>query len=166
MAQDNQEKIDDYGQIFFSWKFLEFYPHQRTKTWYIWGGIFVVLLLIYSIFSANVLFGLITVLSTLIVLLFQQKNEYIDFKITEDGILVNGKFYKYKEIKNFYIIYEPPEVKTLYFEPKSVFSPRIPVFLEDQNPVKIREVLKKYLDEDLAREEEPTSDSISRIFKL
>ncbi|MFA5021875.1 MAG: DUF5673 domain-containing protein [Patescibacteria group bacterium] len=170
MAKENFEKNDseapDYGQIFFAWKFPEFHPHQRGRGWYITGGIVAILLLIFSIFTADVLFGLIIILSTLIILLFQQSKNEVEFKITEDGILVNSKFYKYKAIKNFYIIYEPPEVKTLYFEPNNLFIPRIPIYLDSQNPVKIREVLKQYLDEDLEREEEPMSDAMSRTFKL
>ena len=90
----------------------------------------------------------------------------VSFKITEDGIVINGKLYEYKVIKNFYIIYEPPEVKTLYFEPKSLLSPRIPIALEDQNPVEIRQILRQYLTEDIDREDEPVSDQTSRLLKL
>ena len=90
----------------------------------------------------------------------------VSFKITEDGIAINGKLYEYKVIKNFYIIYEPPEVKTLYFEPKSLLSPRIPIALEDQNPVEIRQILRQYLTEDIDREDEPVSDQTSRLLKL
>ncbi len=167
------EKIEDInqeeasrGEIFFSWKFPEFPKYQRDKSWYFWGAIVVVFFLIYSFFAANFLFALITIISALIILLFHRSDNEVEFKITEDGILVNKKFYDYKSIQNFYIFYEPPEVKTLYFELKGFFSPRIPVALEDQNPVKIREVLKQYLAEDLERENEPLSDQTSRLFKL
>ena len=105
-------------------------------------------------------------MSALIILMFQRSDDEVEFKITEDGISINQKFYNYQDIQNFFIIYEPPEVKTLYFEPKSIISPRIPVALEDQDPVKIRELLLQYLDEDLDREDEPVSDQTSRLFKL
>ena len=157
---------EDRGEIFFNWKFSEFPQYQRDRSWYVWGGIVVGLFLLYSIFTANFLFGLVTIISALIILMFQRSNNEIDFKIAEDGILVNKRFYDYKEIKNFYIIYEPPAVKTLYFEPKSFFNPRIPIPLEQQNPVKIREILRQYLEEDLDRENEPVSDQTSRLFKL
>jgi hypothetical protein len=156
----------DFGKVFFGWQFSEFPKYERKRGWYIWGAIVVVLFVVYSIATANFLFALITIISALTVLLFKQSDNFIDFKITEDGIVVDKKFYEYKEIKNFYIIYEPPEVKTLYFEPKSFFSPRIPIHLEDQNPVLIRKTLLQYLDEDLDRENEPTSDQFSRLFKL
>ena len=157
---------EEHGEIFFSWKFFEFFQHQREKNWYIWFGLIVALLLLYSILTANLLFGLITIISALIILMFQRSTNEVEFQITEDGILVNKKFYDYKIIKNFYIIYEPPEVKILYFELKGFFSPRIPVSLENQDPVKIREVLQQYLEEDLDRDNEPISDQTSRMLKL
>ncbi len=157
---------EDLGKILFKWQFPEFPKYDRKRGWYIWGGIIIFVFIIYSIITSNFLFALITVIFTLTIMLFRQSENTVDFKITEDGIVVNSKFYEYKEIKNFYIIYEPPEVKNLYFEPKSLLSPRIPINLEDQNPVLIRKTLLQYLDEDLDRENEPTSDQFSRLFKL
>ena len=161
-----EKKLEDHGEVFFSWKFPEFPQYKRDQSWYVWAAVVVILLLIYSVFAVNFLFGLITIISALIILMFHRSHNEVEFKITEDGILVNAKFYDYKDIKNFYIIYEPPAVKTLYFEPKSFFSPRIPISLENKNPVEIREILRKYLEEDLDRENEPLSDQTSRMFKL
>ncbi|OGY53747.1 MAG: hypothetical protein A3H67_02085 [Candidatus Buchananbacteria bacterium RIFCSPLOWO2_02_FULL_46_11b] len=165
MAEETKEK-KDFGETLFAWKFSEFPKHERGKNWYLAAGGVVVLLLLYSVFTANFLFALISIMAALIVLLFQRSNKEAEFKICEDGILVNDKFFDYKIIKHFYIIYEPPEIKTLYFEPKSLLNPRIPISLEDQNPVVIREALQQYLVEDIDHENEPISDQILRIFKL
>ncbi|NUM25547.1 MAG: hypothetical protein HUU49_02870 [Candidatus Buchananbacteria bacterium] len=161
----NQEQ-KDYGQVHFSWQFHEFAQHERSKSWYFWAGAAVVFLVGYSIISSNFLFGLIIIIAALTIVMLQRNNQEIEFKIAEDGIVVGKKFYEYKRLKNFYIIFNPPEVKTLYFEPKSFFEPRIPVALNDQDPVKIREVLLQYLEEDIDREDEPVSDQTSRMLKL
>ena len=166
MANENKNQAPDRGQVLFSWSFSEFPRYERNQSWYVWLAVAVIFLLIYSFFAANFLFGLITLITALIILLFHQTNGKVEFRITEDGILVNQRFYEYKTLKNFYIIYEPPEVKTLYFEPKSIFSPRVPIDLGSQDPVKIREILKQYLAEDLERENEPLSDQTSRLLKL
>ena len=118
--RQNSNEEPDYGEIFFNWKFSEFPQHQRSRSWYIWGGIAVGLLLIYSIFTFNFLFGLIVIMISLIVLLFHRSSNEVTFQIAEDGIIVNGKFYSFKSLKNFFIIYEPPEIKNLYFEPKNI----------------------------------------------
>jgi len=162
----NKEESPDYGQIFFAWIFSELPQYQRSRSWYIWALIAVVALLFFSFLTSNFLFGVIVILSALIIVLFQRNIKPVDFKIAEDGIVVNSRLYEYREIKDFFIIYQPPTVKTLYFEPKGLLSPRIPISLEDQNPVQIREVLLRYLTENLEREHEPVSDQFSRIFKL
>lgn len=156
----------EYGQVHFSWKFIEFPDYERTKRWYMTWLAFIALILLFSLLTANFLFALIILMAVMTFSLFHKTKGEIDFKITEDGVVVNNRFFDYKELKNFFIIYEPPQIKTLYFEPKSLFSPRIPINLEDQDPVKIREILKQYLQEDLDREYEPITDQVSRLFKL
>lgn len=161
-----QNEVADYGETLMEWEFHEFIKHERTSLWYIGAGLVAAVLIIFSFLASNILFGFIIIIASLIVLMFHRSDNKVKFLITEDGILVNTKFYEYKILKNFYLIYEPPEVKTLYFEPKSMFSPRIPITIEDQDPNEIRKILKKYLSEDLDRENEPTSDQISRMLKL
>lgn len=174
------EANNDFGEVLFSWKFYEFPQYERGKNWYIWAAVVFIGLMFFAIFNPqiyfrkpyitfsapNLMFVFLIIIAYLIIFLFHRNNHEIEFKIAEDGILVNNKFYEYKKIKIFYIIYEPPEIKTLYFEPKSIFSPRLPIPLEDQNPVEIREILLKYLDEDLDRTDEPVSDQTSRMLKL
>jgi len=167
IIMENKDKDwEDHGQIFFNWTFSEFPKYERDGGWYFAGALVVVLFLLFAVLTANFLFGLIVLMAALIILLFHRSDAEIEFRITEDGILLNQKFYDYKAIKNFYIIYEPPEVKTLYFEPKSFFSPRIPIPLTNQDPIKLRDILRQYLEEDLDREDEPVSDQTSRFFKL
>jgi hypothetical protein len=126
-----------------------------------------VFLLLFAIFTANFLFAMIIIIAA--VILFLRHNEpakNIIFTIYEDGIRVGNKFYEFKEIKDFYVIYEPPEVKSLYFEFKSVLQPRLQISLEDMNPIKVREILLDYLEEDLDQENEPLSDGLGRMLKL
>jgi len=166
MVQDQKNQKEDRGEVFFNWTFSEFPKYERSGSWYFGATVLVIILLIYALFSANFLFAVIIIVSSLVILMFQRSDNKIDFKITEDGIVVGKQFYDYADVKNFYIIYQPPTVKTLYFERKGTLRPRIPIQLEDQNPVKIRETLLNYLQEDLDHENEPTSDQLSRRFKL
>jgi len=90
----------------------------------------------------------------------------LDFAIYERGLRVGEKFYDFKEIKDFYEIYEPPEVKNLYFDFYSWVQPRLQIPLQSKNPVRVREILLDYLTEDLDQENEPFSDAMGRMFKL
>ncbi|MFA5076189.1 MAG: hypothetical protein WC480_02100 [Patescibacteria group bacterium] len=162
MATEN-----DYGQELMTWSFSEFVQYERSRGWYIGAIIIMALLLLYSVLVANFLFALI-VLITAIILFLRSSNEAkeIKFSIFEDGIMVGEKFYNYKEIQNFWLIYEPPVVKNLYFSFGSILLPRVQIPLQDRNPVKVRQILLKYLNEDLTKENEPFSDAMSRLLKL
>lgn len=156
----------DHGKILLSWKFPEFNQYQRNKGWYIMAAMFILLLIIYAVFSGNLLFALVIIMIVLVVLMMQRNAKELNFTIYEDGIMIGEQFFDYKEIEKFYIIYEPPEIKSLFFEFKSLLHPRVPINLMNQNPVKVREILLQYLEEDLDRENEPLSDQIARMLKL
>jgi hypothetical protein len=130
------------------------------------GGV-ALLLVGYAFVSANYLFALIIVLFVIILYLHNlQEPLAVPFAITTAGIIVGKKFYRYSELKNFWIIYQPPLVKNLYFTLNQVFRHRLQVPLLDHDPRPIRDYLSQYLSEDLEQEEEPLSDRMARLFKL
>lgn len=164
---EEQKNKTDHGETLTAWTFPEFAAHQRGKTWYFSIIVICAAVLIWSAFTANYLFSLIIIIIGLILILQnRQKAAVLPCQIKEDGLEVGRNFYNYKDIKKFYIIYQPPEVKTLYFDFKSTLRPTLPIPLESQNPLKVREILKKYLEEDLEKEEEPASDAITRSLKI
>lgn len=154
-------------EILISWDFPEFEKYERNRTWYLIASLIFIALLIYAVFTANFLFAVIIIFVS-IILYFQEKHEQIivTFAITPDGLILGEKFYAFKEIKKFYLIYEPPEVKKLYIEFKNFLKPRLGIPLLEQNPVRVREILVNYLDEDLDKEYEPLTDKIGRFFKF
>ena len=165
ISEDSHE--EDYGDILAIWEFPEFIKHERGKLWYISFTIVFLALLTYSYLSDNLLFAIILVIFAILYFTSIKEDPVtMETAITEDGIFIGSKFIEYEDLRSFYIIYYPPEIKNLYFETKSVIKQRIVVPLEDQNPVYIREILLNYLDEDLEKEEIPSSESISNIFKL
>jgi len=162
-----EAKKEEYGKLLFEWKAPEYVKYERTRNWYIWAGIIFVLLLGYAVYTLNLLFAVILILAAVIISI-RAKGEpmEVDFKIFEDGVgLGSNKFYAWKEIDQFYIIYEPPEVKNLYFNLKGLRS-RLSIPLAQQNPLKVREALLKYLAEDLEQEREPLSEEYGRFLKI
>ncbi|MDP2586383.1 MAG: hypothetical protein Q8P32_01250 [Candidatus Komeilibacteria bacterium] len=164
MEQEEQPSKQD---LLMSWQFPEYLKPERGKVWYFWFFTIVVLLLVYSMVTINFLFAIIVIMGTIITLMRSKYHpNAVDFAITKDGLMVEGKFYAYDLIKDFYIIYKPKEIKNLYFEFKSLVRPRIIIPLEDQNPLAVRDLLKQYLDENLEKEEEPASEAFRKLFKL
>jgi len=162
-----EENDKDHGKIQAKWNFPEFTKHDRSKAWYFWVTIVIILLLIYSVVTVNFLFAVIIIIAAITyILIYQHEPEYVSFVISEDGIEDDERFFSFEEFKNFYVIYQPPEIKTLFFEFRSLLKPRLAIPLENQNPVEIRKILLKYLEEDLEKDDEPLSDGLSRLFKL
>ncbi|PIT88425.1 MAG: hypothetical protein COU29_01405 [Candidatus Magasanikbacteria bacterium CG10_big_fil_rev_8_21_14_0_10_36_32] len=167
MPKDLTKENVNPGDIAFQWIFKEYEKYSRGRGWYVVMILLVAALIIYAIVSNNYLFALIVVLFGIILFLQDmQEPAQMDFAITDSGVVLGTKYYPYSDLENFWIIYNPPETKTLYFKLKSVIKHRLTIPLADINPVEAREYLKQFLMEDLAQEEEPLSDRISRLFKI
>ncbi len=167
MPTDITKEEIDLGKTLAKWEFPEFIKYQYSKTWYITTGVIVVALLIYSIVDANILFTFIIILITITLIIIKKREpKKLKFLITEEGILLEHKLYLWNEIKNFWVLYEPPKIKTLYFEFNSLHLPRLPIPLEDENPLHVREALLDFVEENIEKEGEPISDSLSRNLKL
>lgn len=165
--EENTQNTGNYSQSLASWKFKEYEPHNRSNAWYLWFGIGCALLLGIAIFTQNFLFVVIILLSALILFLQNWKQpDEIDFKITTGGIEIGPTKISMRQIDQFWIVYQPPFVKKLYFHFESPLKPSIGIPLENQNPVEIRELLLAYIPENLDTEDEPTPDALARFFKL
>ena len=155
------------GSVLHEWTIAEYERHERGAAWFWVMGIAGLALVIYAMLTGNFLFALIIILFA-IVLFLQSHQEPIQlpFQITELGIVVGNRFYQYNELNGFYIIYNPPHVKTLYLENKSVFHPLLRIPLLDQNPVEVKHTLTEFLVEDIDKELEPLADRAARNWKL
>lgn len=170
-SQEAEEELikerSAWGKTIITWRIPEYEKHEHGRIWYIIAGIVIGLLLIFCFFTANLLFAIIIILTSFIVI-FQhtKKPETYEFLITTSGIAIGNRFYSYDDFDNFWLAYQPPLVKTLYFTFKSVIKPEISVPLGNQNPLRVREILLEYLDENLDREDETTSDALRRLLKI
>jgi len=155
------------GNVLLAWDYPEFVKYKRSKRWYIIALAVVALVLVYSVFSYNFLLAVIAIMAVMVFLMRERSMpRSIKFIIFDTGIEIAGAFFQYGQIKNFSIVYSPPEVKVLYLEFSSKIKPRYTIYLEDADPNKVREVLNEYLEEDLNRKGESFSDAIGRWLKI
>ncbi|MFA5318588.1 MAG: hypothetical protein WC323_03910 [Patescibacteria group bacterium] len=156
------------SEALINWDIPEYDRYERGKTWYIIAIIVALAALIIAFWVENYLFAIIIVLSALIITINQWREPaQINFSIHDEGLLLGRKFIDYSELRNFAIIYKPrQDIKKLYFEFESVFKPRLSIYLDNINPLKIRDILLNYLQEDLERENEPLSESLAKLFRL
>ncbi len=155
------------GDILHAWQVKEYEQHDRPVLWYIVMISAAVLLILYGLFTGNFIFSLIIILA-IIIFFIQSKQEPQDVPIfiSELGVGVGNRFYKYSELDDFYIIYRPKEIKMLFIDTKTALRPLLRISLNDNNPLEIRDTLDNYLVENFEKEEEPLSEAFSRNFKL
>jgi len=163
----NQQNNENKKKAVFNWSFAEYNQTERGKLWYALFFSALGLMMVYAVATINFLFGVIIVMGG-IVLMIRQKNipNKVSLSLNESGVEIDGKHFDFSEFADFYILYQPPELKNLYLNFKSVVKPRLIIPLEDQNPLAIRELLIAYLKEDLDKEEEPLSEVFRKTFKL
>ncbi len=155
------------GREVLSWMIDEYERHQRGPIWYAAAGSLALAAVIYAIVTQNFLFAVIIIMFGVILgLASLREPRRIEFVVTDLGIGVDGRFFPYKDFKNFWILYEPPEVKNVYLEFRLAVNPHIIVPLHEQNPLEVRDALRRFLDEDAARNEEPFADLLARLLKL
>jgi len=155
------------GQVIYQWKIKEYETPDRDRRWFMIMSAAAILLLVYGFWTTNYLFILIVVLFGLIIFLHHHQEPVdVSFSMTKIGIVIGNIFYKYSEFDNFWIIYNPPEVKNLYFAKDKWLKHRMVIPLLDHDPRPIKNYLGQYLDEDINEEEEPLSDRVTRLFKF
>ena len=165
--QTEQAPIEVYGRPQLAWEVDEYPRHERSRTWYIFAGVAGVALIIYSIATANFLFAVIILMLGIITLVSTFRDpERIEIVVTTTGVIVGNSFYEYKSIKDFSLVYRPPETKILYMGLDSLLHPLLSVPLENTDPNAVRECLLPYCLENLHRSEEGLTDTFRRLYKL
>ena len=86
--------------------------------------------------------------------------------LTTLGVVMGEEFFRYQDIKDFSIVYNPPDVKLLYLDFHRLIHPLVALPLESANPNAVRDALLPYIFENLEREEEGLTDLVSRVYKL
>lgn len=160
-------KRETAGQLFEEWAFPEYEQHERSRGWFIGAAVLGAALVVWSVVTANFLFAFIIIMVAVIIVSHHYNQPTtVTIRITSKGISLDDHIYPFDQIDKFWLIYDPPQVKKLYFQFKNKFHPRLMVPLHDKNPLHIRSLLLEYLEEDLSQEQEPVTEALARRWKL
>jgi hypothetical protein len=155
------------AQDAFVWEAPAFERHERSTRWYGVMALVALVLVAYAIWTANFLFAFLILLAAImLVLAGNEASPPVLIQIGDNGVVWDGEFIPYEQIRHFAIIYQPPEVKVLYIQPRNLMRPRLRIDLGGQDPVDLRNHLKQYAFEDLKLQEEHASDTFARLFRL
>lgn len=137
-----------------TWKAQEFVYYPKSSFWYIMLTVIAVLTLGYSLWTKEILM-FITLLICFIVLIFfaRRAPNTVEVTLSGKGLAIDNSTYTFSNLRTFWIIYEPPTIKTLNFETTNYINQTITIQLENQDPNEVKEFLTQYLPEDPEREE-------------
>jgi len=150
--------------IKFQWRALEYEYYIKNKSWFIFWGIFALILSVLAVFQKNYLFLLVVGLGYFCVIMYTiRKPNICNFAITAKGIRINNILYKFSNLKSF-CISSFDNGKEIRFQGKKIFMPEIKIPLKDHNPNKIRKFLIKHLPE--KEQEESITENLAKFFKF
>ncbi len=168
MADENYENQEPYiGEEIFRWEVDEYVRHERGPVWYAVAFLVGLSLVLYAIVTRNFLFAIVLIMAGVIIALSALREpQRIPFMVTTRGVALGSQFVPFRELKSFWILYEPPQLKNLYVDFRSPITPHLVVPLEEQDPLELRKTLLEFLSENASQEEESMSEILGRLLKL
>lgn len=124
-------------------------------------------LITYFAFSGNYLAAFFFLMAGIIVAygIYQRKPREVVCKIRAQGVQINRDLYPYETLKSFWIFYDPPHHQELSVRSRKAFTGGyIKIPLGNEDPVKIRKILIKFLPE--RKQEEALVDVFARMVGL
>jgi len=139
---------------------------KREKKWYMYLALILAAIIGYAIYTNSPLMAITFILIGILGYIYMnQEARIMDFGITEDGVIAGKEIYRFENITSFWIFYEPGEMKVISLKIKSSYlTPFVHIPVHDQDPVKIREQLMKFIPED--KQELSIIDYLERILGI
>ncbi|TSC73671.1 MAG: Uncharacterized protein G01um101444_492 [Parcubacteria group bacterium Gr01-1014_44] len=122
---------------------------------------FVFIGLAYIFFENNILTAVFFFLVSLVILIFAFKEKQtVLWEITRHGVTVERSFYPFRDLKSFWIEYQPGQIKEISLKSKKWYRGFVKIPLNQEDPLKIREFLLDFLLEE--RHEDNLVETITR----
>ena len=130
-AQKAEENVLDVGNEILSWETWEFPPTERSRRWYILASVVGLFLLLYALFTANFVFGIIILMFAVITIMRDLKRpSRVPVYLTTSGLVFGNEYFRYEDIRDFSLSYEPPVVKNLYVTFHGRLRPMLSIDIE------------------------------------
>lgn len=148
-----------------AWQAKEFADYDRNKRWYVLVAVVGVLLTVGALVIQQWLTAVVFALATFVVMRHAgDKPRTVSYGISRLGVTVDDTFYPFSELKQYWIVYNPP-VRTVSFQRTSRFKPIIKMNMGEVDPDAIRAAVKDHLPE-LPKQGEDFIDKFSRFIRL
>lgn len=153
------------NEVLKSWETEEFSYYEKSRIWFLVGGIFFFLIVGYFTIVKELITAVTFLLLGITVYLFSlKKPRIINCSITYQAILVDNTVYPFADLESFWIFYEPPDFKVISLKHKKPYLPHIHIPLGDVDPMEVRKILVELLTE--TEQEEAFSDKMARYLRF
>ena len=116
-------------------------------------------------YRMDTLTAIFLILSSLVLILYANKRPTVSkIIVSQAGVTIDEHVYYYKELRSFWLDYDPHGLKELSLEARKWYMPYIKVSIENQNPVEIRSLMINFVAE--REHEKSLVDLISRKMGL
>lgn len=157
----------DFNKAAFSWIAPEYLQHPKSTRWWVSAALILLIAVVLEALTGNWTMLAATLAFAAVFYYTHQHHppRHTKINLSELGVKVGHRRIPYEEIEFFWIIYNPPEVKRLFFRIKNSLLPDLIIELENQDPQAVRSFLEQYLVE-VTGVKEHFTDQLLRLFKL
>ena len=143
-----------------AWSAYEYENKERGPYWFLLPGIVALLLIILGVFAQSYFFiAFVALAFTVLIMYSRRAPQMIAFAATQEGVRIGSKFYKFSDLKSFWV-FNTPEVKELSLETEKTITPFIRLPLGDPSAEEIKNFLRDFLPEE--EHKDFASDQIAR----
>lgn len=154
------------GKHILEWIAPEYVKHERGPAWMTIAALIAAALIAYAMLNQEWTMAIVFfVISVVYYIHNRQEPKDIKIGVSELGVHIGPRTYLFSHLRSFWIIYDPPFVKTLHIKFVKKHQADIVIQLHDQEPVPVRNLLLKHIPEMEGKEEAPM-DAIIRALKL
>lgn len=165
-SSSDSQKLQDYGEVIYTFDAPEFVPQERGMTWFLVMGLCVLCGVLLGIIQGSLSLVLVSVAIGAVYTLSNGKTpgEYT-VKFTKLGVEWKNQFYLYQDTETFWIVWEGGKNKTLHISVSKGLVRELVIPIYRQPMDKIRNTLGFYVPETENRDE-GWSRSLARKMKL
>ena len=143
------------------WEALEFESSSSSAALLLIAGVLLAIGGVIAFFFKNFSFALLLLIAAGLVISYAYRTpRKIRFRISARGIEIGGKLYEFESLRSFWIFYEPPLSKELSLVSKKVLLPIIRAPLNGLDPLRLRQILLRFLKEE--KHEESVIDILAK----
>jgi len=155
----------NYSEALLTWRAPEFEVYERDQRWYTWASIALLAVIAFAVYTNSPVMAITFILIGMIGYIYIHKEpRELEFQITRKGVVAGREIYEFKNIESFWIFYEPGEITTISLDLQNSIIPLVHIPIADQDPVKLREVLLKYIPE--VEQEHSLIDILERLLHI